>query len=231
MSKWSVFTRHNTFTSFGCVRRLLAHISISLFQTFMLRLASHQTANMQIARRAVPLSHYLKQPRRLVNALMNPDQVEELSPDTFRFHLRGFQFLMLNIRPVVDLQIDVSQDQVLIVRSVDGKIEGNQFVDRQFSLDLQGQLRLQEQESHTDLEGDVNLAIAVGLPPILSMTPQALLETTGNQILRGVLNTIKQRLMHQLASDYERWNRQQMAQTAPQLAFSAPSSPASCADS
>lgn len=197
----------------------------------MLRLASQQTAKMRITRRAVPLSHYLKQPRRLVNALMNPDQVEELSPDTFRFHLRGFKFLMLNIRPIVDLQIDTSEDHVLKVRSVDCKIRGNQFVDRQFSLDLQGQLRLHERPDYTELKGDVDLAIAVGLPPILSMTPNSLLETTGNQILRGVLNTIKQRLMHQLASDYERWNRQQVEGTAPQLAFSAASSPASCADS
>ena len=105
----------------------------------MLRLAAQQTANMQIARHAVPLSHYLRQPRRLVHALMNPDQVEELSADTFRFHLRGFQFLMLNIRPVVDLQIDTSRDRVLTVRSLDCWIKGNQFINQQFALNLQGQ--------------------------------------------------------------------------------------------
>ncbi|WP_204137847.1 DUF1997 domain-containing protein [Halomicronema sp. CCY15110] len=188
----------------------------------MLRLTAQQTANMQIARHAVPLSHYLKQPRRLVHALMNPDQVEELSDDTFRFHLRGFQFLMLNIRPVVDLQIDASHDHVLTVRSLDCWIKGNQFINEQFALNLQGQLQLTEQATVTDLTGDVDLAIAIGLPPILALTPHAILETTGNQILRGVLNTIKHRLMHQLASDYQRWSRQQaQQQAAPSLAFSA----------
>lgn len=179
---------------------------------------------MQIPRRSVPLSHYLKQPRRLVHALMNPAQVEELSPDTFRFHLRGFEFLMLNIRPVVDLQIDVSQDHQLTVRSVGCKIRGNEFVDKQFSLDLHGQLDLQERQDTTELNGNVNLAIAVGLPPVLEMTPRSLLETTGNQILRGVLNTMKQRLMRQLAADYERWSRQQAAAETPQLALNSSTS-------
>jgi len=197
----------------------------------MLRLGSQQSAHMQIARHSVPLSHYLKQPRRLVHALMNPAQVEELSLDTFRFHLRGFQFLMLNIRPVVDLQIDVSQDHLLTVRSVGCKIRGNEFVDKQFSLDLKGKLYLHEREEMTVLDGQVNLAIAVGLPPMLSMTPNSLLETTGNQILKGVLSTMKQRLMRQLAADYERWSRQQANATQPQLALNAAASPATYTDS
>jgi len=197
----------------------------------MLRLASQQSVRMQIARHSVPLSHYLKQPRRLVHALMNPAQVEELSADTFRFHLRGFQFLMLNIRPVVDLQIDVSQDHLLTVRSTNCKIRGNEFVNKQFSLDLKGQLKLHEQAEMTELDGQVKLAIAVGLPPVLSMTPHSLMETTGNQILKGVLSTMKQRLMRQLAADYERWSHQQANVAQPQLTLNSPSSPATYADS
>ncbi|MEM1310938.1 MAG: DUF1997 domain-containing protein [Cyanobacteria bacterium P01_H01_bin.153] len=181
---------------------------------------------MQIARCSVPLSHYLKQPRRLVHALMNPEQVEELSPDTFRFYLRGFQFLMLNIRPVVDLYIDVSQDRRLTVRSIDCKIQDNEFVSRKFSLDLAGQLQLTERDGFTELDGEVDLAITVELPPILAMTPYSLLETTGNQILRGVLMTIKQRLMRQLAADYAAWSRQQSAITTSQLALNAVPAPA-----
>lgn len=186
----------------------------------MLRLSSQQSAKLQIAQRAVPLHHYLKQPRRLVNALMNPSQVEELEDDIFRFHLRGFQFLMLSIRPVVDLHIDVSQDHLVKVQSVDCMIRGNDYLDHQFDLDLSGVLKLHDREEVTDLTGNVELAIAVGLPPMLQMTPNSLLETTGNQILRGVLTTIKQRLMRQLAADYERWSREQMAETQPQLALS-----------
>lgn len=183
----------------------------------MLRLSAKQTVKMQIARRSVPLSHYLRQPRRLVNALMNPAQVEELKNDTFRFHLKGFQFLMLSIRPVVDLRIDASRERLLIVRSTGCKIYGNDFVDKQFSLKLAGVLKLDEAKSTTWVTGEVDLAIAVGLPSILKMTPYPILETTGNQILRGVLTTIKQRLLRQLASDYERWSLQNSTGKAPNL--------------
>jgi hypothetical protein len=183
----------------------------------MLRLSSHQSAKLQIAQRSVPLHHYLKQPRRLVHALMNPSQVDELGDDVFRFHLKGFEFLMLSIRPVVDLHIDVSQDHVLKVRSLDCQIHGNEYVDQQFFLDLSGVLELDDRDDITHLMGNVQLAIAIGLPPMLRMTPKPLLETTGNQILRGVLTTMKQRLMRQLAADYERWSREQTLATHPQL--------------
>lgn len=186
----------------------------------MLRLSAQQSVEMQIAQRSVPLRHYLKQPRRLVNALMNPSQVEDLGSNTFRFHLRGFQFLMLSIRPVVDLHIDVSQEQLLKVQSVNCKIQGNEYINRQFSLNLSGVLELVDRQAVTDVIGNVDLAIAVGLPPMLQATPSALIESTGNQILKGILVTMKQRLTRQLAADYERWSREQTAESQPQLTFS-----------
>ena len=150
---------------------------------------------------------------------MNPSQVDDLGDNTFRFHLRGFEFLMLSVRPVVDLHIDVSEDHVLKVRSVDCKIRGNEYINKQFSLDLSGILKLNDHEDVTDLDGNVELKIAVGLPPVLEATPQPLIETTGNQILNGVLSTMKQRLMRQLAADYERWSREQTSESQPQLAL------------
>ncbi len=186
----------------------------------MLRLSANQSAHMRIQQHAVPVSHYLKQPRRLVRALMNPDQVEELEPDTFRFHLRGFQFLMLRIRPVVDLKIDVSQEGLLRVRAVDCWIKGNESINSQFSLQLSGFLALEDCDTVAQLNGQAKLAIAVGLPPMMQMTPMPLIEATGNQILRGILGTMKQRLSRQLAADYRQWSLEQMTDMQPQLALS-----------
>lgn len=185
----------------------------------MLRLSANQSTHMRIQQHAVPVSHYLKQPRRLVRALMNPAQVDELGHDTFRFHLRGFEFLMLKIRPVVDLKIDVSQPGLLRVRAVDCWIKGNETINEQFSLELSGFLTLEDQDGFAQLNGEAKLAIAVGLPPVLQMTPMSLIEATGNQILRGILSTMKQRLNRQLAADYEQWSREQATDTQPQLAL------------
>lgn len=175
----------------------------------MLRLSDGQSVTLQVAQHSVPLHHYLKQPKRLVHALMPPAQVEELGQQCFRLRLKVIQFLMLNIRPVVDLQIDAMSPHILNVRSIACKIHGNDFVDQRFDLSLSGFLKLSEPASVTQVYGHVELAIAVDLPPVLQFTPYALLETTGNQILKGILATMKQRLMRQLVVDYERWSAQQ----------------------
>jgi hypothetical protein len=174
---------------------------------------------MQVDRKPVPLHHYLKQPRRLVHALMNPEQVKELGNSTFRFQLKGIQFLTVRIRPVVDLCIDASQSHLLKVESVGCRIHGSEFIDQRFDLSLSGVLRLADQEAVTNLDGQANLAISVELPPFLQFTPQSILETTGNQILKGVLMTMKQRLMYQLAADYERWSAQQTFEDTPRRAI------------
>ncbi|MEO0985474.1 MAG: DUF1997 domain-containing protein [Cyanobacteria bacterium J06639_14] len=185
----------------------------------MLYLSARQSVEMQVPRKSVSLHHYLKQPRRLVHALMNPTQVEELGNGCFRLRLKVVQFFMLNIWPVVDLSIDVSQDSVLTVKSIDCQIYGNEFVNQRFDLSLSGNLRLIDQGTVTQVTGQSDLAIAVDLPPMMQLTPRALLETTGNQILKGVLATMKQRLVRQLVVDYERWSTQQTLQNRPQLAI------------
>jgi hypothetical protein len=193
----------------------------------MLQLSAQQSVTLKVDRKPIPLRHYLKQPRRLVHALMNPSQVKDLGQGRFRFYLKGIQFFMINIRPVVDLHIDVSQEHVLKVRSTGCQIQGNEFVDQRFNLSLLGTLRLDERDTMTHVQGTADLAIGVELPPVLQMTPNALLETTGNQILKGILLTMKQRLMRQLITDYERWSNQQETAIAPQLSLMQRSSQAS----
>jgi len=184
----------------------------------MLRLSTYQSMKMQVTQQSVPLRQYLKQPRRLIHALMNPSQIEELEPGHFRLHLRVIQFLMITIRPVVDLHIDVSRDRALTVRSTDCTIHANDTVEDGFDLALTGLLRLEERDQMAHVVGHADLAIAFELPPILKFTPHAILETTGNQILKGILLTMKQRLMRQLVADYEQWSAQQLSEM-PQLAL------------
>ncbi len=175
----------------------------------MLRLFAQQSLTMQVRQEAISLQHYLKQPQRLVYALINPAQVEMLGTHTFRFYLKGIRFLMLSIQPVVDLRVDMQQPDLLTVRSVRCQFLGNELIDQRCHLSLTGWLKLQDQSSVTQLTGQVDLAIAVEVPPVLQFTPQSLLETTGNQILRSSLLTMKQRLLRQLVADYSHWSRAQ----------------------
>lgn len=196
----------------------------------MLQLSARQSVTMQVPQRDVPLHHYLKQPRRLVHALMHPSQVEDLGQGSFRLSLRMIRFLMLDIRPVVDLHIDVSRDRLLRVRSTGCQIQGNEFIDQRFDLALSGYLSLDDCERHSQVMGQADLAIAVDLPPVLQLTPYPILETTGNQILKGILATMKQRLMRHLIADYEHWSAQQPLQPSPSLSLGHRTTPASFLD-
>ena len=195
----------------------------------MLYLSAQQSVEMQVPRKSVSLHHYLKQPRRLVHALMNPNQVEELEPGLFRLRLKVVQFLMLNIWPVVDLRIHVGQDKLLRVESVYCQIQGNEFINQRFDLSLAGILKLEEQQTFTRVTGQAHLKIAVDLPPMLQLTPRPILETTGNQILKGVLATMKQRLARQLIIDYDNWSTQQSL-AKPSLSMGRRTTQASCVD-
>ncbi|WP_008310469.1 DUF1997 domain-containing protein [Leptolyngbya sp. PCC 6406] len=175
----------------------------------MLHLHASQSVTLVVARQPVPIQHYLRQPRRLVSALISPSQVTELGNDVFRLHLRALQFFTLRIQPVVDLVIQVGDNGRLHLQSVGCEIRGNTFVDQRFDLKLVGYLHPYPQADQTHLTGRADLKITVDLPPILALTPRSLLETTGNQLLRGSLLTMKQRLMRQLATDYIRWSAEQ----------------------
>lgn len=186
---------------------------------------------MQVAQQPVALHHYLKQPRRLVYALMSPDQVEELSPGKFRLTLRAIRFLMLNIYPVVDLSLETLATGRIRIRSTGCRIAGNEFINQRFQLSLSGILDVTDLRPKAQVTGCADLAIAVELPPMLSLTPYPLLEATGNQILKGILVTMKQRMMRQLSADYERWSVQASQQVSPRLTVGAAAGRASCLDS
>ncbi|MDA0265843.1 MAG: DUF1997 domain-containing protein [Cyanobacteria bacterium] len=180
----------------------------------MLELSSSESITLDIPNQSVPFRYYLEQPQRLVHALISPNQVVGLGDKQFRLYLRTIVFFMLRIQPIVDLKITASDDGQLSLKSVACKIQGNEFVDQNFDLSLKGHLNSIVQAQSTCLVGQAALKISVGIPPILQFVPLALLETTGNHILRSTLVTMKQRLTHKLSTDYRRWSDAQQGSSA-----------------
>jgi hypothetical protein len=80
-----------------------------------------------------------------------------------------------------------------------------EYINQRFALNLSGQLVPHQERGSTTLQGIANLEVQVDLPPALWLTPKPLLEMTGNSLLKSVLLTIKQRLIHQLLLDYSQW--------------------------
>jgi hypothetical protein len=170
-----------------------------------IRFVAAQSVQMAVPAQPVPIQHYLRQPHRLVNALVDPTRMEQLSDDRFRLKMRPLSFMMLSIQPIVDLKVWVSSSGTVHLESVGCEIRGVEYIDRRFALNLKGQLVPRQEGGSTSLQGVANLEVEVDLPPAFWLTPKPLLEMTGNSLLKSVLLTIKQRLIHQLLSDYSQW--------------------------
>ncbi len=179
-----------------------------------------QSVEILVPDQPIPIQHYLRQPQRLIRALIDPSQVEPLGQDRFRFKMRPLQFLALSLQPTVDLHIWAEPNGTIRLQSIGCDIRGIEYINQRFSLALVGQLAPMQVQSKTYLKGMADLKVQVELPPPLSFTPRLLIETTGNGLLRSVLLTIKQRLVHQLLSDYCNWVSDQQEVVSPSSRWS-----------
>jgi hypothetical protein len=164
-----------------------------------------QTVELVVPEASIPIQHYLRQPQRLVKALVDPSRTEQLSSECFRLKMRPLHFMTLSVQPTVDMNVWADPDGTIHLRSVGCEIRGVEYINQRFKLDLVGQLAPRSEAGITHLQGRADLKVQVDLPPPLMLAPKPLVETTGNGLLRSVLLTIKQRLMHQLLLDYRMW--------------------------
>ncbi len=165
-----------------------------------------ESLSLPVKKTAIPIHHYLRQPQRLVKAIADPKLMQQLSDHQFRLKMRPLNFLDLyHFQPTVILGVWSDSKGTVFLRSQDCEIRGIDYINDRFSLTLKGKLYPQEKEGKTYLQGQANLTVEVDLPPPLRLTPEPLLQVTGNSLLRGVLSRIKQRLLNQLLQDYYYW--------------------------
>lgn len=169
------------------------------------RFTASQSVELPVAEQPIPIQHYLRQPQRLVNALAASSRIESLGDELFRLKMRPLSFMMVSLQPIVDLQVWAEPDGTIHLRSVRCEIRGIEYINQRFALNLVGKLQPRQLKQTTYLVGKADLEVTVEMPPPLMFTPKPILETTGNGLLKSVLLTIKQRLMHQLLLDYQEW--------------------------
>ena len=166
-----------------------------------------QSVRLKVPQAAAPIQHYLRQPHRLVTALAETSQIESLGQGSYRLKMKPRQFLMFNLQPTVDLQIEAKPDGTILLTSDACELKGIEFVNDRFKFNLKGVLTPVEQEGQTLLKGQADLQVQVELPPVLWMTPKAILQAAGNGFIKSILATVKQKLAYQLLADYQAWAR------------------------
>jgi hypothetical protein len=178
------------------------------------KFTASQSVRIAVPQQPIPIQHYLRQPHRLVNALAENSRIQQMSEEVFRLKMRPLSFMALSIQPTVDMRVWAESNGVIYLRSLGCEILGFEYINQRFALNLQGHLSPNQQSSGTFLEGRADLEVQVDLPPPFSFTPKPIMETTGNALLKSVLVTIKQRLLHNLLTDYRHWVTSQMSEKA-----------------
>ncbi|BAZ38883.1 hypothetical protein NIES4101_48280 [Calothrix sp. NIES-4101] len=166
---------------------------------------SSQSVELAVPEQPIPIQHYLRQPQRLVNALVDSRRIKQLSEETFRLKMRPLTFMSLSIQPTVEMRVWLKSNGVIRLQSIGCEILGFEYINQRFNLNLEGYLSVEELFTGTILKGQAELQVIIDLPAPFCFTPKAILETAGNGLLKSVLLTIKQRLLHQLIADYCHW--------------------------
>lgn len=145
------------------------------------------------------LAGYLSDANRVVEALLDPRQLEQLGTEHYRYTVTRVQVFQLQIQPIVELRAHPTPGR-LDLEAVDCHLEGLGLVD-----DFQLRLRSWLMASPRGLEGEAELAVQVSQPPLLRLIPARVLEATGRSVLSGILLGIRNRVGQQLLADFERW--------------------------
>jgi hypothetical protein len=171
----------------------------------IVKFTASRSIDLAVPKQSVPIQHYLRQPHRLVRSLVDPDRIEQIGDDEFCLAMRSLNFFNFSLQPTVYLRVWAEADGTVQIVSTKCEIRGVDYIDRRFSLKLVGKLSPLERQGQTYLEGRADLEVNVDLPPPLGFTPAAIVEAAGNSLLKSILLTFKQRLMHQLIADYSVW--------------------------
>jgi Protein of unknown function (DUF1997) len=171
----------------------------------IVKFTASRSVDLAVPKQSVPIQHYLRQPQRLVRSLGDPDRIKQVGEDEFCLAMRPLNFFNFSLQPTVYLRVWAEADGTVNIASTGCEIKGVDYIDRRFSLNLSGKLSPQDRQGKTYLAGSADLEVKVDLPPPLGFTPSAIVEAAGNSLLKSILLTFKQRLMHQLLADYSAW--------------------------
>jgi len=170
------------------------------------RFSADEVVSLRVEAQKIPIQHYLRQPQRLVQAITDPNLVEQLSETRFIVKMRPLNFLnFYHFQPTVGLKVWSDSQGTVYLNSESCEIKGIDYINQRFFLNVTGKLAPESKNGQTYLVGKAELEVKVALPPPLWLTPTPLLEIAGNGLLKSVLVRIKQRLIGQLLKDYYEW--------------------------
>jgi len=169
------------------------------------RFSAKTSVSLPVPDAPVSVDRYLRDTDRLVSVLGTERRIQKIDDEVYRIALSPLSFLALDLQPIVDLRLWTKPNGTLRMQSLDYEVKGVDYVKYGFKLDLSGKLYPTIRKGKTSLVGRAVLKVGVDLPPILELTPQPVIDSTGSALLSGILSTIHTRMNENLIADYEDW--------------------------
>jgi len=171
--------------------------------------SASESVHISVDNQETPIQHYLRQPKRLVKAISDPQLIKQISEDLYELKMSPINFMEIyHFQPIVLLKVWSGSKGSVYLKSEACQIKGIEYINERFSLKLKGVLYPQELNGSTILRGQADLEVGVELPTALMFTPKPFLERTGSKLLKSILSRIKQKLTTQLVNDYLAWASQ-----------------------
>ncbi len=108
------------------------------------KFTASQSVEIAVPQQPIPIQHYLRQPQRLVNALVDNNRIQQLSEEVFRLKMRPLTFMSLSIQPTVDMKVWAESNGTIYLRSIGCEILGFEYINQRFTLNLKGYLSPKE---------------------------------------------------------------------------------------
>jgi hypothetical protein len=166
-----------------------------------LAFSASQMLKLPVPQQSPRLAQYLEDQDRIVRALLDTSQLDQLDEGHYRYAVKPLRAFQLQIKPVVQLRTRRTPGQ-LEIEALDCHLDGFDLVD-DFALTLHSWLK----GTDSGLEGEAHLAVSVSRPPLLSLIPPKVLEATGRSLLGSILVGMRKRVGQQLLSDFSQWSR------------------------
>lgn len=129
-----------------------------------------------------------------------PMSVEPLSENGYRLSLGRFGNFGFELEPSIDLELLPQDLGVYRIETISAT--GNPLLRDGYAVDFQASLRLQNEGEYTQVQWELDLEVAIRLPAFIGVLPEALVQSSGDHLLKQVVRQVSRRLTWKVQEDF-----------------------------
>jgi hypothetical protein len=148
------------------------------------------------------VSQYLDQHQAWFTSCAQPMQVEPLGTNGYAITIGKFNSFGYVVEPKVGLELLPQTQGVYPIKTVNIP----NYTPPGYEVDFNAEMRLVEvvkaNQLITQIEWNLNLAVAIQFPKFIHKLPQTVIQKTGDNLLKQIVRQVSKRLTHRVQKDF-----------------------------